>query len=160
MSNIFQPEFDIVRHKVELALHYLYKNDHFLITNSTNERSITHKFAEYLQRLFPEWHVDCEYNRRGENHSKDLPDQETSYPDIIIHKRNTMDNLLIIEAKSIHSQNHSDEADKRKISSFIEDVRYAYRYGLWICFYDEISETQLDWFQNIDGSCNEVVIDE
>ena len=87
MSDIFQPEFDIVRYKVELSLHHLYKNDHFLIMNSTNERSITHKLAEYLQRLFPEWHVDCEYNRRGENHSKDLPAQETSYPDIIIHKK-------------------------------------------------------------------------
>ncbi len=156
MSKIFQPEFDIVRNKVELALHLLYKNDHFLITNGTNERSITHKFAEYLQQLFPEWHVDCEYNRLGENHPKDLPGQETSYPDIIIHKRNMMDNLLIIEAKSIHSQNHSDDADKRKIKSFIEENRYSYRFGLWICFYDEISVTRLDWFQNIDGHCSEV----
>ena len=160
MSNEFQPEFEIIKHKVELALHHLYRNDHFLITNSTNERSITHKFSEYLQQLFSEWHVDCEYNRRGENHPKDLPDQETSYPDIIIHKRNTIDNLLIIEAKSIHSQNHSDEADKRKIFSFIQDERYAYCYGLWICFFDEISESQLDWFQNIEGSCCEVIADE
>lgn len=160
MSNVYQPGFDVVKNKVSLALHYLYKNDHFLITNNTNERSITHKFAEYLQRLFPEWHVDCEYNRRGENHQKDLPEQETSYPDIIIHKRNTLNNLLIIEAKSIHSQNHNDETDKRKIHSFIEDDRYAYRFGLWICFYDEISEIRLDWFQNINGYCSEVPADE
>ena len=30
-----------------------------------NERSLTHKLAEYLQCEFPDWHVDCEYNRHG-----------------------------------------------------------------------------------------------
>ena len=160
MINIFQPEFEEVRHKVELALHLFYKNDHFLITNTTNERSMTHKFAEYIYHYFPEWHVDCEYNRRGEDHPKDLQQQDTSYPDIIIHKRNTRENLLIIEAKSIHSQDHSDKTDKEKIVSFIDDNRYSYRFGLWICFYNELSESILDWFQNIDGHCHEVHADE
>ena len=71
-----------------------------------------------------------------------------------------MNNLLIIEAKSIHSQNHSDEADKRKIRAFIEDPRYSYRFGLWLCFHDEISEIILDWFLNTDGNCSEVSDDE
>jgi len=158
MSIIHKPNFNEVRFKIDIAIHHLYKNDHFLITNCTHERSITHKLAEYIQHNFPEWHVDNEYNRRGEDLSKNLPQQETSYPDIIIHKRNTKENLLIIEAKSIHSQNHSDEVDKLKIKSFIEDKKYSYRFGLWVCFSDELSETVLNWFEGRDNQCHEVKI--
>lgn len=32
---------------------------------NANERSMTHKFAEHLQKYFPGWNVDCEYNRNG-----------------------------------------------------------------------------------------------
>jgi hypothetical protein len=45
----------------------LVKDHGFLLEHNLNERSITHKFAELLQRVFPEWDVDCEYNR---NHDK------------------------------------------------------------------------------------------
>ena len=153
-------DFEQVKYRIELALHRLYKNDHFLITNGANERSITHKLAEHLQIFFPEYHVDCEYNRRGENRPKNLPGQTTSYPDIIIHKRNTKDNLLVIEAKSVKSKNHSDEDDKRKIKAYIKDARYGYRFGLWVCFDDEITETKRDWFNNMNGECIEVNTDE
>ncbi|MCL1902495.1 MAG: hypothetical protein FWG18_02595 [Alphaproteobacteria bacterium] len=32
--------------------------------NEVNERSQTHKLAEYLQYLLPHWNVDCEYNKK------------------------------------------------------------------------------------------------
>lgn len=147
------PSIEEVNYKIKVAIMWLYKNDHFLITNAAEERSITHKFAEYIQFLFPEWNVDCEYNRRGEDMPKDLPNQNTSYPDIIIHLRNTKCNLLVIEAKSIHSRNHSDKKDKDKIKAYIEDSKYLYRFGLWVCFYDEIGNTIIDWFINQKGKC-------
>lgn len=147
------PCFDVVKFKIEEALRLLYKKDRFLITNTTNERSITHKFAEYIQSLFPEWNVDCEYNRKGEGESKEIDGQKTSYPDIIVHLRNTKHNLLIIEAKTSHAQNYSDISDKEKIKKYIEDKKYGYRFGLWICFYDELEETTMDWFKNKDGKC-------
>ena len=156
MSSISKPSFDEVRRNIEAALQRLYKSDLFLITNSTNERTITHKFAEHIQQLFPEWHVDCEYNRRGEEQRKDVEGRNTTYPDIIIHRRNTKDNLLVIEAKSIHSQDHSDTDDKDKIIKYISDMKYSYSYGLWICFYDELVKTQLDWFENHAGECRGV----
>jgi len=145
-----------VQNKLSTALQLLYKNDLFLIENSTNERSITHKLAEYIQQLFPEWHVDCEYNRRGEKNVKEINGQTTSYPDIIIHRRNTKDNLLVIEAKSVHSQNHDEKKDKQKITHYIEDSRYSYKYGLWIFFHDELRAAQLDCFENRNGFCCEV----
>ena len=153
---IIYPDFRMVETNINAAMHLLYRKDHFLITNSTSERSITHKLAEYIQQLFPHWHVDCEYNRRGLNRPKAILNQDTSYPDIIIHKRNTKTNLLVIEAKSIHSDDHSDTHDKEKIKAYIEDPEYQYRFGLWICFYDELSSVVMSWFENRDGRCSEV----
>lgn len=156
MTPIVHPSFAKIRSNIATAMQLVYRNDHFLLANSAHERSITHKLATYIQSLFPEWHVDCEYNRRGLDESKDIIGLNTTYPDIIIHRRNTKDNLLVIEAKSIHSQNHGDSADKDKIKKYIEDSRYGYRYGLWICFYDELAETKMDWFKNQAGVCRQV----
>ena len=153
MSRLTKPSLKSVQRKIGKALHLLYEKDHFLITNGTEERSITHKLAEYIQQLFDKWNVDCEYNRRGENHPKAINSKRTSYPDIIIHRRNTKHNLLVIEAKSIHSRKHSDRKDKEKIKAYIEDPDYQYRYGLWICFFDDFYQNKLDWFENNNGGC-------
>ena len=82
-----------------------------------NERSVTHRLGIYLQELFPEEHVDCEYNRIYSDDAdeyiaknielgdleRDLTlkdtDARTVYPDIIVHRRNTNRNLLAIEVK-------------------------------------------------------------
>ncbi len=57
----------IVRGRVEEALKILLKNDDYLMEHDVNERSITHKLAEYLQQMFPGYHVDCEYNKDVDN---------------------------------------------------------------------------------------------
>src|SRR5690554_3117010 len=51
---------------VRESLDELYEKDIILIQNDVSERAITHKLAEYLQRRFPDLHVDCEYNRNVE----------------------------------------------------------------------------------------------
>ena len=48
------------------SIRLLIKNDFYLLEIGTNERSVAHKLAEYLQQEFPNRHVDCEYNRHGE----------------------------------------------------------------------------------------------
>ena len=50
---------------LEIALSELIERDSFLFEADANERSITHKLAEYLQAQFQDWNVDCEYNRNG-----------------------------------------------------------------------------------------------
>jgi hypothetical protein len=150
------PDVHTVTTKIGEALHLLYRNDQLLITNKASERSITHKLAEYIKPLFSEWHVDCEYNRLGFGLPKSLPDQATSYPDIIIHQRTAKANLLVIEAKSIHSHNNTGTDDRKKIKAYIEDSRYQYRFGLWICFYDELANVVMKWFENKNGHCCEV----
>ena len=117
----------------------LYRYDGDLLGLEANERSITHKLAEHMQRWFPGWHVDCEYNRRGEKpktldhlrFGKISPHDtvaKTVYPDIIVHRRNTRDNLLVLEfKKKDHISGANDEA---KIRAFTTDESYQYRYGL------------------------------
>jgi hypothetical protein len=107
-------EFAMMREKVLNAIKLLYKNDGYLIDNDVHERTITAKLGQYLYHEFGNmYEVDCEYNRNIEDESKRKAiysyeiengirskTSEYIYPDIIIHKRGTNnENLLIIEAK-------------------------------------------------------------
>ena len=50
-----------------MALIQLYKHDQYLIENDVHERTITHRIAVYFEHLFPEFNVDCEYNKHLKN---------------------------------------------------------------------------------------------
>lgn len=110
-----------------------------LLEVGVNERSITHKMAEYLQRAFPEWHVDCEYNRLG-HAVKRLPDPtgvgtddtdgQTIFPDIIVHKRKERANLLVIEVKKTTNTREGDEVKLRGLTA--PQGEYGYEVGLHI----------------------------
>lgn len=52
-----------MKKSVNISLNKLVRHDSYLLLEDVNERSITHKLAEYLQRVYPEWNVDCEFNR-------------------------------------------------------------------------------------------------
>ncbi len=56
---------DRIKNKIINAYKLLLKNDNYLFVVNANERSLTHKLAECLQLEFPEYNVDCEYNRNG-----------------------------------------------------------------------------------------------
>lgn len=136
-------DFEKIQRKVKCSLNKLMEYDKFLLEENVNERSITHKLAEYLQQEFKEWDVDCEYNRMTNGHSitkktiifehEDISiedqDAKTVFPDIIIHKRNTEKNLLVIEAKK--SKNNNYELDEKKLEMFTSD-QFGYFYGLHI----------------------------
>ena len=132
-----------IKERVLSAIVDLYRHDGDLLDRDANERSITHKLAEHLQRQFPEWNVDCEYNRR-ENEVKQLlnlyekdkvsaTDREakTVFPDIVIHTRGKQDNLVVIEVKK--SKNSGDRwKDKRKLELFTSDENYLYCVGIFL----------------------------
>ncbi len=133
------PSLADVRQRVIAAIIALYRYDRELLDKYANERSITHKLAEHLQREFPYWHVDCEYNRRGSDVKRlpssllngktptDATEARTVYPDIIVHRRGTRQNLLVIEVKK---RSHALEEDEAKIKAFCTDPNGEYRYGL------------------------------
>jgi hypothetical protein len=122
-----------VRSRLDRAVRKLLDNDECLIELDVNERTITHKLAEYLQGEFPDWNVDCEYNRDGHK-CKSLPlppkknvscadtTAQTVFPDIIVHKRKTNDNnLLVLEAKKTGG---SPTWDYRKLEAFKSELGY------------------------------------
>lgn len=136
-------EISEIENKVNKSIRLLLKNDSFLLENNVNERTISHKFAEYLQQEFKEWHVDCEYNRNFDKPKElklpknginwDDTEAKTVFPDIIVHIRNTDNNLLVIEVKKSNSS--VDEIiDKTKLIAFTKDP-YSYKFGLFIKFY-------------------------
>ena len=133
-----------IHRKVKAALYEFFCKDRGLLELNVNERSISHKLAEYLQQQFEGLQVDCEYNRHGAE-GKTLPareqtwsdnlDAETVYPDIIVHQRGDDDsNLLVIELKKKQST-ASVSWDKEKLRKFTDPKgEYNYSLGLLLRF--------------------------
>ena len=132
--------------KVGNALREFFREDKNLLCLEANERSITHKFAEHLQRQFADLDVDCEYNRRNDK-TKRLPCKRDTtrtdclhhakrvFPDIIVHKRGCdISNMLVIEVKK--SNRRGVKRDKSKLHRFTcPDGWYGYELGLLLVFY-------------------------
>lgn len=142
-----------IKKRINIAISILFDRDYFLIKEKVHERSISHKLGEYLQILFPGWNVDCEYNKKGldkkqlEGYSKffDYKRTDDVMPDIIIHKRNTTKNLLVIELKNKGAINY----DRKKLELFTSaDNSYCYFLGLLINFSNNFKELQLIWYKN------------
>lgn len=125
---------DMVVHNFRIALAELMQRDRHLLDYDVAERAITHKLGTYLQPLFPEWDVDCEYNRNGHDpktvrlparSDSQLLRETSTYPDIIVHKRGSNDsNLLIVEAKKIRCSQRAHEFDRRKVEAYARDLYY------------------------------------
>jgi len=129
---------EMVFEKIKNAYRTLLKNDSHLLTFDANERSITHKLAIYLQDEFPDYNVDCEYNRDRHDSKKllfllevkEIRSDETKgttvYPDIIIHHRGTKDNFIVIEAKKM--TNKFKDYDEKKLRGYISELNYQYAF--------------------------------
>jgi len=106
-----------------------------------NERTITHLLAVYLKESFPEFHVDCEYNRQhGDGADEyiaknvDLPrrdggfedlEAKTVFPDIIVHIRQTQRNLLALEIK-MGWKTGNINFDRTKAEAYKKALGYRY----------------------------------
>ena len=140
---------------VRSCLKKLRKLDKELLDIDVNERTITHKLAEYLQQNFSEFNVDCEYNRFEDLVKKlELPkdminwddtEAKTIFPDIIVHKRGKQEkNLLVIEVKKFQIK-VSEKVDRNKLIAFTNDP-YNYKFGLFlkIKLFDE--KDDFEWY--------------
>lgn len=123
-----------VRRRVKSAYRLFVIRDRYLLEQDANERSLTHKLAEYLVPQFPHWDVDCEFNRDGKipksilnwrtSVSPDDTEARTVFPDIIVHKRGTNKNLLVIEAKKSSTAATSD--DEAKLEAYRTSLDYGF----------------------------------
>jgi hypothetical protein len=136
---------EYIQDQIGQALAVLFDQDRHLLISDVNERSITHQLAIYLSRQFPDWNVDCEYNRNGEdtklleddyrfnelfeiieeNIRSDDSNARTVYPDIIIHHRGTEENLVIIELKKSTNPKSKDD-DIKKLIGLKQQLGYKY----------------------------------
>lgn len=127
-----------IKENIYTAYQQLLLNDQHLLSVDANERSITHKLAEYLQAKFPDWNVDCEFNRNGQDAknlspfvkktNSDNTDAVSVYPDIIVHHRGTSENLIVIEAKKSNSRD--EDMDNQKLCAYKKDLGYTYAYKI------------------------------
>lgn len=127
-----------VEERTSAALDRFLHEDEYLLRYNLGERTIAHRFAVCLEAVFPEWNVDCEYNRDGRN-IKRIPLSEACRrlfrttdavnPDIIVHIRGGR-NLLAVEIKKAGIPGR--ECDIQKLHGYMEVLGYAY--GLFLCF--------------------------
>jgi hypothetical protein len=136
---------------VNRALKKVYKYHGYLIKNQVHERSIVFWFGVYFHELLQhkekehaEYNLDFEYNKDHSNPKRTENFPYGTYPDIILHKRDSNEhNLLIIEFKTWWSLDNS--RDLKKIKDFTRpDGNFNYKYGLSIILgKDESSITVL-----------------
>jgi len=165
-----------LRRNIVDALTDLYRRDLYLLQRDANERSITHKLAEHLQRRFPNWDVDCEYNRRGSDPKRlplpqsslnrshvraDSTEAVTVFPDIIIHHRGTDHNVAVIEVKKVGG--HDDTRDAQKIDAFSSSPLYRYEFGLLLKLDASFSSCSLyrylgiEWWEDWSGELERAI---
>lgn len=107
------------------AIQALLDRDGILLTTDANERTIAAQLACYLRSAFPKWDVDVEYNRQGIDPKKIGIGEsaEFVYPDIIVHRRRSDANLLVVEMKKGDSP-EPDEEDMKKLHAYVAKFKY------------------------------------
>jgi hypothetical protein len=141
------------------ALDVFHAAELHLLRTDASERSMTHRLALHLTPLFPEFDVDCEYNRDGFDvkrlalHERPVQDDDTEavtvFPDIVVHRRGHNDaNLLVIEVKKAISAVNADY-DMLKLNAFKSELKYrhAVHLTLWLDA-DGTPATQVIWLDD------------
>lgn len=120
-----------------------------------SERNISQRFARWLDDEFPDWDVDCEYNQFFDSMNRTVkskmvpllmtrkpnggfalssePMIRRVIPDIIVHRRRSIENLLAIEIKT-SCDSREIEFDKEKLKAYRLSEYLRYRYTLFIRF--------------------------
>ncbi|AIO35673.1 hypothetical protein DM39_4176 [Burkholderia cenocepacia] len=139
---------------VARALSELLVNDQDLLGIDANERSITFRFAMYLQLCFPGWTVDCEYNRDGIEPKRlgdlglypysDDDEAKTVFPDVIVHRRGTRQNHLVLEFKKSTSRGDR-ETDLRKLRGYRQQLGYEHALFVEVGTEGRAVITALEW---------------
>ena len=105
-----------------------------LLGLDVTERALSHHLARYIAKLIPGYDVDVEYNRHGlDPKCLNLPPRNKLngkakptivLPDIVVHKRNTdTNNILVVEMKK---SRRDIEFDELKLKAFRRQLSYQY----------------------------------
>ena len=113
-----------MENKLNLAVETLFRDqpDIFGFTDETHqtEWNLAHHLANEIQRLFPDLQCDIELIK---------PNYENRRPDIIVHRRRTHDdNLLVVEVK-LNGTDDALDRDAEKIGQYWFQPPLRYRFG-------------------------------
>ena len=127
--------------KVVTALSEFYARETFLFDHDLGERALTHRLAVHLEKQFPGWEVDCDYDRLGERTlrlphgtivSTDDHLGKSIYPDIVVHQREIPNNLLAVEVRKA-SNHQPPEHDRQKLRALTDPhLWFAYWIGVYL----------------------------
>jgi hypothetical protein len=97
-----------------------------------HEQTVTHRLGIYLQDEFPGFHVDCEYNRRGNDLKKRRAGGRLMKPDVVVHHREGREfNFLVIEAKKLLQWSaHFKDLSAKMCDLTNPEGLYGYQLGL------------------------------
>lgn len=129
-----------IKEKIDSAITSFLTNEKDLFEINSNERTISQNFSTYLKLNFPEWDVDCDYNRDMKKTKKLETRGEIKpiFTDISIHHRESKENHVVIEIKKSppHSiSNKKVKADLERLQKMTSDDKYHYKFGLFVLFY-------------------------
>lgn len=127
--------------KVVAALGEFYARETYLFEKDLGERTLTHRLAVQIEKQFPGWEVDCDYDRLGERTlrlphgtmvSTDDHFGKSVYPDIVVHQRRIPNNLLAIEIRKAANR-QPPEHDQQKLRALTDPhLWFAYRIGVYL----------------------------
>jgi hypothetical protein len=125
---------EAIKQMLHSSLEMLLDRDVDLIATGGHEQAICHRLAVYLEG-HTGLNVDCEYNR-DMMRAKELPGGRRFRPDIIVHRRLSNDeNLLVVETKARAQRSASDRQKLRLLLD--ERGRFHYSAGALITFFNE-----------------------
>jgi len=117
-----------------------------------HEQTLTFRLGFYLQDEFPDLHVDCEYNRRGNDLKKRRLGGPLMKPDVVVHRRGLRDdNLLVVGAKKASQWNATFPELSAKVSDLTNPGGlYGYKIGLcWnVAESRKRAQHRAFWFSN------------
>jgi hypothetical protein len=114
------------------ALESFFEKDRKLLDSDVREDALSHQLAIHIGREFDGWDVDAEYDKM---HVDGIPIakkyigvdglKRDAIPDIIVHRRQTMDNFLAIEIKKV-GKNRGRDRDFVKLRAYREQLGYKF----------------------------------
>jgi hypothetical protein len=121
-----------VRLRLEKGLGHFFEKDRKLLESGIREDSLAHQLARHLAVEFAGFDVDAEYDKM---HVGGIPHQKKyigldgkergAIPDIIVHRRQHMDNFVAIEIKK--AENKRDRLkDFEKLNAYRSQLQYRF----------------------------------
>jgi hypothetical protein len=135
------PPLATIKRELDDALQTLIDVDGALLRRDVAERTVTARLAAHLQTRFADWHVDCEYNRMIVPPGVDLAkyllfrskimqvlEPFNVFPDVILHRRDSLVNLLVLEVKKASARNlqRQTDFDLEKLRAMCSQLYYKY----------------------------------